>query len=312
MDRAPGPAEAVSAAVGRRRSPSPSRSRGWGSPNRSPSPNQTRSRRRSRSVSVSRGRDLSRVQTLSSRHRKTTATRRSPTAADRSQGGVTNGEVYDKFSHGSHLRSGEGGRTPRQKKSRTRRSLSLSPPLTDDGAAADASLHGMSEAHTMSSRHRKTVANTRGSPQKGDLTFGGVTAAELFDKFQSGMHLRDGRPVAEATSTGHARRASSPPEPTAAQQRLASRLATPTKGRTVFQQREQEEKARHEQEQAEAQAAARRLRKGAARSGGPGYLKPRGNGRVSRACTPPPPPRFTPQLSGSFLETEKASWGFLE
>ena len=103
---------------------------------------------------------------------------------------MTNGEVYDKFSHGSHLRSGEGGRTPRQKTSRTRRSLSLSPPLTDDGAAADTSLHEkMSETHTVSSRHRKTVANTRGSPQKADLTFGGVTAAVLLKQLSPNYAL---------------------------------------------------------------------------------------------------------------------------
>ena len=110
----------------------------------------------------------------------------------------------------------------------------------------------------MSSRHRKTTATSTARVAASDLSHGGVTAAELFAKFQSGQHLRDGRSTAEATQSDHRRNRMSPARrhqvdlahnksssrTVRQQDSVSSRLSTPKPSRgTLFQQSQAEQEA---------------------------------------------------------------------
>jgi hypothetical protein len=251
----------------------------------------SRSHSRRRSVSVSR--DLSSVPTMSSRHKKTTVDRTGGAGAHlRDKTNVsdtrTQRDVALQRKEDVQLRSppsaGSAGHLsllrhldpavaaaaaaaattspPRRPPSSTRRRLSLSPPPRETatssghsgGRSAELASSQLATEHTMSSRHRKTTATPRGRVQPSDLSHGGVTAAELFQKFQSGQHLRDGRSTAESTqSTSRRAAASRRNSPARVQSRqqgssesrqetVSARLATPKRG-TLFQQSQADQEA---------------------------------------------------------------------
>ena len=250
----------------RERGLSPSRS-DWGDSTRSPSPKSSRislgvdnlenshsphgdtadqvrqawSRSSSRSRPV---RDLSTVPTMSSRHKKTTV----------DQTGGPGGHLRDKTNVSDT-------RTQRDLDSKAAAPATSSPPRPASARSrrrspspAQEQSSRLTEEHTMSSRHRKTTATPQARVDANDLSNGGVTAAELFAKFQSGQHLRNGRPTAESTQRGdrskHAsparRRKESPNALRSAREQdsVSTRLSTPKRSRgTLFQQSQAEQEA---------------------------------------------------------------------
>lgn len=208
----------------------------------------------------------------------------------------------------------------------------MSPPRGPINASVgdDQSANTLTGEHTMSSRHRKTTATARGVNDT-DLSHGGVTAAELFDKFQSGQHLRDGRPTAESTQSKNRRRNSparsararaNSPAPLR-QESVSARLAAPKHG-TLFQQAQAEQEAVALAAVARAIAAATKQNltqnshRATNRSAGgvPGFAQPKDSGRRSRAATPPPAPKFQPDLGCSFAKLrdrqQQLAWDLFE
>ncbi len=236
----------------------------WGDSVRSPSPRSTLSpgvdqlqsshsqhrdtldEDRSRSSSRNRPvRDLSTVPTMSSRHKKTTVDHTGGSGAHlRDKTNVSDTRTRRDLDLQAKDAAGASPLRPASSRRRRRRSSS---PAHDD-------LSRLTGEHTMSSRHRKTTATPKGRVDTNDLSHGGVTAAELFAKFQSGQHLRDGRPTAAATQSGGRsktksparRRRGSPNAPGSVHQELVStRLSTPkrSRGDTLFQQSQAEQEA---------------------------------------------------------------------
>eukprot|EP01043_Picozoa_sp_COSAG02_P029960 COSAG02_NODE_1888_length_10500_cov_3.026536_8_plen_515_part_00 len=254
----------------RERGLSPSRS-DWGDSVRSPSPRSawspgvdqlesshsqhrdTVDEARSRTSSSNKpARDLSTVPTMSSRHKKTTVDRTGgPGAHLRDKTNVSDTRTRRDLD----LQTEEAAVTSplRPGSTRRRRRRSSSPAHNDSSHLTESASHLTGE-HTMSSRHRKTTATPKRRVDTNDLSHGGVTAAELFAKFQSGQHLRDGRPTAAATQSGSrsktkspARRRRQPPNAPGSihQEIVSTRLSTPkrSRGDTLFQQSQAEQEA---------------------------------------------------------------------
>ena len=249
----------------RERGLSPSRS-DWGDSTRSPSPTsrlnlrvdnlenshsphqdtadqvrQAWSRSSSRSRPV---RDLSTVPTMSSRHKKTTVDQTSgPGGHLRDKTNLSDTRTQRDLD--SKAAAAATSSQPRPATARTQRRLP---------SPAQEQSSRLTEKHTMSSRHRKTTATPQARVDANDLSNGGVTAAELFAKFQSGQHLRNGRPTAEATQRGDRSKHTSPARhrkesPNALcsaheQDSVSTRLSTPKRSRgTLFQQAQAEQEA---------------------------------------------------------------------
>lgn len=217
------------------------------SPNREAIDQQRQSQRR-RPV-----RDLSAVPTMSSRHKKTTVDRTGgPGAHLRDKTNVSDTRTQRDLKLQADAAVAAASTPPRPGSTRHTRERSSSLMFEESSRSIEFTMQLAGE-HTMSSRHRKTTATPRARVDASDLSHGGVTAAELFAKFQSGQHLRDGRSTAEATQSGDRRRTRSPARrkihsPASSrsvhQQDSSARLSTPSRKRgTLFQQSQAEQEA---------------------------------------------------------------------